>query len=214
MVWIGDYLPSYKLAPLLADLLGLLQRHGAAALTAMAASAQQAEPPAMAAGSKRTAAANATREWRAMRTVQVHTTADSDRDAAAAATLRIDVTFVSALPAHAVDESALQSAREAVLLGPREGKQNSAANVPAHPAALSACCTAECNVVTSGATARSSMFVAPLQNVSAVVTCLAAHPEVSAGALSALPWFISSSSIHTHKLMLSHHCFRLRAQEL
>ena len=182
MAWIGDYLPSYKVAPLLADLLELIDQHGATTVTVMAMAArQQAEPPSLPAGSSRTAAASATSQWRALRTVQVHSNADGASGAAAAATVRVQVTFVSALPAHALDESALKTAREAVLSGPQGGQQSSASDAPAQGAALSACCAAGCSIETSGASARASVIVAPLQNVSAIVTCLAAHPEVSAG---------------------------------
>ena len=186
MVWIGDYLPGYKVAPLLARLLQLIDEKGASAVTAMADEvADSSGPPPRAEGLTAEAAANATAEWRTLRTLQL--SASQGVQAAgvnptAAASVAIDVNFVSALPAHAVDEAALSFARAAVLSAASgAGSSSSVTSIgmtTAQQTALSTCCGEGCIVDNAGATARSARVVASLWSASVSVSCLAAQPEV------------------------------------
>ena len=177
VAWVGDYLPSYKVAPMLTRLLQLVDQEGPSAVAVMAAEAAASTGP------PRGAAVHATAQWRALRTVELSSGAPTAAGTAAvAAAVRIDATFVSALPAHAVDETALAAAREAVLSGPSTWNFStdaaSAGVMMAQRTALSACCGHECTVEDAGATARSVTIVASLGSAAAVVSCLAVDPEV------------------------------------
>ena len=183
MVWIGDYLPSYKVAPLLARLLHLIDERGVSAVPAMAyEAANSTGPPPHTAGSTAEAQANATAEWSALRTLQLSGSEGlqtAGGNATAAASVSIDVTFVSALPPHAVDEAALTSAKAAVLSGASgAGSAAGTGMTTAQQTALSACCGDDCTLDDAGATARSARVVASLGSASVLVPCLAAQPEV------------------------------------
>ena len=103
-------------------------------------------PPVPVTGSPEGAAANATAQWRALRTLELSNGAQAARGNAHGRGGRAPRghTFASALPTHAVDEAALAAARAAVLSGPSKARFSTNATclgtTMVQRAALSACC--------------------------------------------------------------------------
>lgn len=189
IAWVGDYLPEYKLAPELGNLLTVIENDGIArAISLLGEVAASARDDPIASNTAASGKEATLRYLLQGISVQGGLGSPANGTSTSSGSVRIEVMLASALPAHATDEAALQVARDKILAEALSGTPS--ANKGATPAAQAAAAWAAdlaqicggCVLIPRGSgligTAPIVILAVPLADLPEVVSYLAAQSNV------------------------------------